>query len=43
MNWWGKSKENKTPALAPSHTELDCLPSLLGYTLVENWEVTYVA
>jgi len=39
LDWWGGVE----PALAMSHTELDHLPSLLGYTLDENWEMTYVA
>jgi hypothetical protein len=36
MTWIGGEKERKTPALATSHTELDCPPALLGYTLAEN-------
>jgi hypothetical protein len=44
MDWWEKKKERKkTPTLATSHTGLDRLPAVLGYTLVENWELTYVA
>ena len=45
VTWIGGEmrKKKKTPALAMSHTELDHMPALLGYILVENWEMTYVA